>query len=621
MMKKIIAYFDTIIRLGLLNVAYVIWYRFSIKSGIRKFFFKSRCFCYSGNFYSSIEQKKDFPDCWKPRLIADAEKIINGQIRYYAYHWKNVGPIPNWFLNPFNKVIYPYRDIHWTKLPDFDPAVGDIKNIWEASRFEWVVTLSRAYVVTGKSIYLDTLNQWLNDWAEKNPLNVGPNWKCGQEASIRIFNLLNAALILEQAEKPTTNLCDIIYSHLERINGNVFYAIAQDNNHGTSEAAGLFIGGIWLKKINAKKYTRADYYSKKGRFWLENRVIKLIEADGSFSQHSITYHRVLLDTLCFAEFWRSKLNEPLFSDRFYKKAKSATGWLELFTDKQTGNAPNLGSNDGAFLLNLSGCDYRDFRPSVLLANCLFNGAGESISDHSTEVLYWFSQQHKQTTDTKKSKSKVLKSGYTYLKSGNSWALIRFPYFRFRPSHNDAMHFDLWFKGQNVITDSGTYSYNPTDNEIEYDLKSVHFHNTVSFDSKEQMPKLSRFLLGSWLKADSIGKISNADGIQEWSGSYIDNSGNYHLRKITLRQNCWEISDTLSGPFEEAIIGFNLSDYNCEFQDSFLKTNFGNIFPPKHMEVHLIDSIASKYYFEKHLTKRITFKTKTPGTYTTVIELK
>ena len=49
-----------------------------------------------------------------------------------------------------------------------------------------------------------------------------------------------------------------------------------------------------------------------GRYWLENRVAHLVEPDGSFSQYSINYHRVLLDTLCMVEIWRRAINLPMF---------------------------------------------------------------------------------------------------------------------------------------------------------------------------------------------------------------------------------------------------------------------------------------------------------------------
>jgi hypothetical protein len=620
-MQKLLLNFKTIIKLGILNVCYVFWYRFSLKSGLRKYFFKQKQFEFSGDFLKPTEIRADFPDLWKQALINDAERIANGQLRFYSYHWKQVSSPPNWFSNPFNGANYSNRNLHWTKLPDFSPIVGDIKNIWEASRFEWVVTLSRAYAVTGEIAYLTTINDWLKDWAKNNPLNTGPNWKCGQEAAIRVFNLINAAFILNQHQQPTENITDLIYAHLIRINGNIRYAMAQDNNHGTSEAAGLFIGGLWLFALNSKRYPRAEAFSKKGRSWLENRVEKLIETDGSFSQHSVTYHRVMLDTLCFAEFWRSKLNTSKFSTLFYQKTKAATEWLWLFTDEHSGNAPNLGSNDGALLLNMHSCNYRDFRPSLRLATKLFGSSYSISSSASEEVLYWFGPDNTSRNHQYPRVSHSLKSGYTYIHSKNSWALVRWPYFRFRPSHNDVMHFDLWYNGHNVICDAGTYSYNPTASESNTDLKSVHFHNTVSFDNKEQMPKLGRFLLGNWLKADHIGEMqSKDDGTHEWSGSYTDNFGNRHVRKVSVKENIWQITDTLSGLFKEAVIGFNIADVNSSLEENKLDTIFGSILTPEGTVSTLENSEVSSYYWEKHPVKRLIIKVTEPGTYCTIIDL-
>ena len=51
---------------------------------------------------------------------------------------------------------------HWSALNDF--SADDIKNVWEASRFEWAPLLARAWRLTGDDRYLQTLNAWLLDW-------------------------------------------------------------------------------------------------------------------------------------------------------------------------------------------------------------------------------------------------------------------------------------------------------------------------------------------------------------------------------------------------------------------------------------------------------------------------
>jgi len=315
------------------------------------------------NFFPPSNSKTPSPIKWTNQLLESAEKLLAGQLRYYAFHWKKVGKPPNWFLNPFNGEIFLFPQKHWTQLPDFNSTVGDIKNIWEASRFNWTIILAMAYSATQSEKYLSTLNNWCEDWAVKNPLNIGPNWKCGQEASIRIFNLVLVSVILKQDKEPTTSLTDFIYAHLKRIDSNLLYAMAQDNNHGISEAAALFIGGTWLHTANQKKYTSASAFSKKGRKWLENRVKRLICNDGSFSQHSIVYHRMVLDILSLVEFLCKHWHLPRFTPVYYSKIKSAIYWYSTFIDPVSGNSPNLGASDGTMLFDFGYRDYRDFRSS------------------------------------------------------------------------------------------------------------------------------------------------------------------------------------------------------------------------------------------------------------------
>ena len=101
------------------------------------------------------------------------------------------------------------------------------------------------------------MNDWLNDWIEKNPYNIGVNWRCGQEVSLRIINILLSLIILNQEFEYNSSIEKILIKHLKRIESNIFYSIVQDNNHGISEASGLFMGGLWLeiiiKIINWKK--------------------------------------------------------------------------------------------------------------------------------------------------------------------------------------------------------------------------------------------------------------------------------------------------------------------------------------------------------------------------------
>ena len=600
-LKKTLLYIDVIRRLGFFNVAYIAWYRFSLKAGIRRTWFPQRALPAADGYFLPCSPRQDYPEAWKASLLEAADKIVEGNVRYYACHWKAVGSPPDWFLNPFNGAHYPDTQLHWIRLADFHPAVGDIKNVWEASRFEWVSTLSRACAATGKEIYVTTLNAWLQNWAKKNPLNTGPNWKCGQEAAIRVFSLINAALILHQADKPAAALTDLVYEHLGRIAGNTGYAIAQDNNHGTSEAAGLFIGGGWLAYIDKARYPRAEKFARQGRRLLENRVKKLIEDDGSFSQHSVTYHRVLLDTLIFVEHWRRKIGADSFSATFYQRAKAALHWLFMLTDAQSGNAPNLGANDGAMLLHTHACDYRDFRPSIQTASVLLYNQKCFKNGPWDEPGFWFglSGKEAEVSDCRR-ESEVFPGGYVVMVGRESWGMIRFPMYRFRPGHNDVFHFDLWYRGVNICRDAGSYSYNPEEASDGAYFHSVKAHNTIGFDDNEQMPRLGRFLLGQWIQADHVGAVERGDnGSQSWTGAYRDYRGNRHQRTILWKEDEWLIEDSFSGAFAKADSMYRLVPGSYRREGNTVSASWGKIkVSGSDFEIKMSGGLESLYYWQK-----------------------
>src|SRR5690606_10032691 len=54
------------------------------------------------------------------------------------------------------------------------------------------------------------------------------------------------------------------------------------------------------------------------------------------------------------------------------RIRAACDWLFEMVDSGTGDAPNVGANDGSLLLISPATHFRDHRPTVQLASCLFN---------------------------------------------------------------------------------------------------------------------------------------------------------------------------------------------------------------------------------------------------------
>lgn len=82
-----------------------------------------------------------------------------------------------------------------------------------------------------------------------------------------------------------------------------------------------------------------------------------------------------------------------------------------------------------------------------------------------------------------------------------------------------LHADIWWRGQNMACDSGTYSYNAPD-PWNNSLGQTAYHNTVAIDGKDQMEQASKFLWLPWLQ----GKVrfaarSQGGDLDAWEGEH------------------------------------------------------------------------------------------------------
>ncbi|EIV1774911.1 alginate lyase family protein [Vibrio vulnificus] len=591
---------QTAIDLGLLNLARVFGYQLGVRSGL--------------NPVKRLNQASISGLLFRP-LSTSVQCESSQQYQFSPFGWKPKQLVSElrWAGSTLTGQIYSNMEKPWFSLSDFDSNVGDIKGIWEASRFDWVLGLAKDYL-SGREQALDELNATAKDWLEHNPPYLGPNWKCGQEASIRIMHLAMAAKLLNQVERSEPALLAFVKAHLKRIAPTISYAVAQDNNHGTSEAAALFIGGSWLVSNGDKSGNR---WKKLGRKWLENRAKHLIAKDGTFSQYSVNYHRVMLDTYSMAELWRRELDLPPFSKELTKKISLATQWLYQLIDTSTGDAPNLGHNDGARLLPLTDTDYRDFRPSVQLASVLFLQASAWPEDGDyDEPLALLQLRKPQKYLPTPASFHFDQGGYIGLRNqSGAFALFNYPKFRFRPAQNDALHVDLWRDGVNLLRDGGTFSYNAGQGYIDY-YGGTQSHNTIQFDGHEQMPRLSRFLLGAWLKAKNV----NFDERQlTGQAGYRDYRGCEHHREVSLTETSLIVVDQVSGVKNKAVLRWRLAPDDWQIQGQKVTNGSHQILINSDVKIgrlEIVEGRESRYYYQESSIPVLEVEISSDGKITT-----
>ena len=320
--------------------------------------------------------------------------------------------------------------------------------------------------------------------------------------------------------------------------------------------------------------------------------------DGTFSQYSIVYHRMILDLLSVVELLRNEWNLDSFSDSFYSKVNLAIDWYSSIVDPISGNAPNLGANDGTYLFNYDQREYRDFRPTLSLASCIFNRPILENFVTSHNLIEFFKTPKIQLKKENPSSKVFFHGGYLKLVRKNGMALLRAPKYYFRPSHADALHLDIWQDGINWIRDAGSFSYALNNHELD-EFSGTKGHSTIQFDDENQMPRLTRFLFGNWLMPSQL-EFSELDNYM--SAAYNSTNNNYHhSRSVNKIEKGWQIKDGISGKFNLAVLRWILNLSNWEIKGHIISNGKVSldIHSNHNVSLKLKDRYESLYYMSKN----------------------
>lgn len=509
------------------------------------------------------------------RIIADAEHVLDNKFKYFFDKSYSLGAGPDWFLNPVTNKRAK-TDRHWCDIDLFDPDVGDIKFIWEPSRFAWAYTLIRAFAATRQDKYAEKFWVLWESWQQANQPNMGPNYVCGQECAIRLLAMCFAFYALSDAAATTNargkNLALAIAVHADRIEKNIDFAVSTRTNHSLTEALGLYTAGLLFPEfIHSRDWVAL------GKKVLTTEGLKQIYTDGSYIQHSMNYHRLMLQDFLWAV-RLAQLNGDTLDDRLLSRLKKATYFLYQMQDEVAGKVPNYGANDGALILPLNSCDFPDYRPVLQAMNFLLTDRKLYEKGLWDEDLLWFFGSEALTAPlaTAKCKDSMYEvGGYHTLRNNDSWAMMRCHSYFDRPGHADMLHLDLWWKGINVLRDSGSFMYNCNEPWQSY-FSSTAAHNTVVVDVQDQMTKASRFIWFDWTKAKLIMyKSFRGGGAKTLQGEHYGYCrGNYkiiHRRSVlSLPDACWLVIDDVLGTGTHQVgLYWQLCDVDFELIDNIL----------------------------------------------------
>lgn len=474
-----------------------------------------------------------------------AQRIKSGMFTYFEHTDAEVGFPPNWHRNPFTGVTAP-SNLHWSRIDQ--SALGDVKVIWELSRFACVYALVRDYWRTDDNETAEAFWRLIEDWDRANPAGQGVNWRCSQEIAIRVMAWCVGLHGFLDADATTPDriarMARMMWTSGHRIALDLPDAISQKNNHGMSAATGLLTIGILFPE-----FPESRAWVARARSILERLGRELIYADGAFVQHSLNYQRLMLHDYL----WALRLGQLAgvgFSDELRNLVRRSAELLWRLQDESTGSVPQYGQFDGALILPLDNCDYLDFRPVTQAVGYLMDGKKWWRDGPWDEALLWLFGPPALTApvDAPERVDVVAPDGgYYTLRAVDTFVMTRCATFRHRPGQPDMLHVDVWWRGQNVAIDAGTFSY-ADDNSPWQELVRTRAHNTVSVDDADQMERFGRFLWFPWLTSTLLHRAHVGSGDDDyWEGEHdgYARRGVRHRRRIVrLPASAWVVIDLL-----------------------------------------------------------------------------
>lgn len=440
-------------------------------------------------------------------------------------------------------------------------TIGGVKWVWELNRHHHLVTLGKAYFLSGDEQYAQEVCAQLRSWIEDNPPLVGVNWTSPLELAIRLINWVWALAFIRQSAALTAETFGVVLQSVARQAQHIsrhLSAYSSANNHLIGEAAGLAFVGLFFPEL-----PDAEQWRDKGLGILEREIEKQIYPDGVPAEQAIHYLAFVLDFNLLA--WGlAELNGFTVPSIWYERLELACEFISHVMDGE-GHVPALGDSDDAWVVRLDdrpqANNYRSIlaTAAVLLERPDFKARAERWDEKSHWLLGPAGQETFEAlpVDTPKFSSRAFEEGgYCVMRAPER--VITFDcgplgYLSIAAhGHADALSLTVSLDGEPILIDPGAYAYQEGGEQRDY-FRSTAAHNTVVVDGENQSEMLGMFLWGRKAKAHLLHweTTENYDlAIAEHDG--YEKLGVTHRRAVLFHKPDWLIvADRLKGEGEHS----------------------------------------------------------------------
>ncbi|MFF0428774.1 alginate lyase family protein [Streptomyces sp. NPDC004520] len=477
------------------------------------------------------------------RLLAEADRLMAGHAGFFGVEREDMAA-PDWFLDPKTgrrapsgyAFDVPYRD---------EDAVGDIKQIWEPSRHQYLTVLAAAYAVGGDERYAERVAEHLRSWWAANPPLRGVHWISGIELGIRLVSWVWIRRLLD-GWPGAAGLFEGNPVALEQIWHHQRWLAAfpsrgsSANNHVVAEAAGQFAAACafgWFPSSarwragalrSLERHLRSNtFHSGLNRelateyhgLVLELGLAAVAEADAAGVPLPATVRLVLLRmTDALAAVVDNRLRPPRQGDADDGHGLVVDGagtdrWGSLLA---TGDAV-FGRQ--AWWPEVTGTDVRTPLLAALVRPYGKKGTVPAVSRPARRPAHFAD------------------AGMTVLRGPEEiWCRCDGGPHGFLSiaahAHADALSVEVRHDGVDVLADPGTFCYHGQPEWRRY-FRSTLGHNTLERDGEDQSVSGGPFLWTRHARTRVLVAEPSGEGVARWCAEHDGYQGSTHRRRVEL----------------------------------------------------------------------------------------
>ncbi|MFH9350822.1 alginate lyase family protein [Kitasatospora sp. NPDC017646] len=505
------------------------------------------------------------PDAAK-RLLAEADRLMDGRAEFFGVERDDLFA-PDWWRDPKtgrrapagHAFDVPYRD---------EDAVGDIKQIWEPSRHQYLTVLAAAHAVTGDERYAERVAEHLRSWWAANPPLRGVHWISGIELGIRLLSWVWIRRLLD-GWPGAGALFEGNPVALEQIWHHQRWLAAfpsrgsSANNHVIAEAAGQFAAACAFGWFPSSARWRSGALRSLERHLRANTFLSGLNRELATEYHGLVLE---LGLAALAEADAAAVPVPTTIRLVLLRMTDA---LAAVVDSRS-RPPRQGDADDGHGLVLDGAGTDRWASLLATGDAVFGRLAwwptVTGTDVRTPLLAAMVRPYGKDRTVDRPASRPVHfpdAGMTILRGpGEIWCRCDGGPHGFLSiaahAHADALSVEVRHDGIDVLADPGTFCYHGQPEWRRY-FRSTLGHNTLEVDGEDQSLSGGPFLWTRHARTRVLVADTSDPGAARWCAEHDGYRQSVHRRRVELTAAGRELRvvDELRGPRRAVRLAFHL----------------------------------------------------------------